>query len=178
MAESNKVRINQTKNKITSWLEDVGVKYEVSKLEEKELSDLLEFIILANIRDRKYSIYTMKKFPDRVIIQGEISLIEEHRKITRDMDNAKYNTFIINLQDKLTSYDVRYEFVTEGKQVNIIKIHQFIHYDVLDKDRFLQTYVRVQEVSNIIINLVSFGLGVATPSPTSTASADTPSFIT
>ena len=94
------------------------------------------------------------------------------------MDNAKYNTFIINLQDKLTSYDVRYEFVTEGKQVNVIKIHQFIHYDVLDKDRFLQTYVRVQEVSNIIINLVSFGLGVATPSPTSTASADTPSFIT
>ncbi|GFN40601.1 MAG: hypothetical protein YK1309IOTA_2090002 [Marine Group I thaumarchaeote] len=156
----------QVKTMISDWFDSIGVTHEeIKQKTDEKTTSIFEFMILSGPEKQKMSIYTLKKIPDRLIIQAEIGLGEDHKKITVDMGVPKFSAFIINLQDKFTTYDIRYRFLMDGKQLNAIRLHKFIHYEVLDKEKFMQTYARVAEIFNTSLNLVSAMLGVAPPKP-------------
>lgn len=153
----------QMKEQIISYLEEAKVKNTLIDIEEKGLTQLL-FSIQAG-EQPAIAIYVMKNFPDRIIIQGDIFLSPEHQKLTQKMNDGQFNQFVVNLQDKLTSYNVRHRFFIKEKTLEQIRLHLFFHEANLDRDTLLQNFVRIQEVVQAIINMVNITLGVSIQTP-------------
>ena len=88
------------------------------------------------------------------------------------MNEEQFNKFAVNLQDKLTSYNIRHRFFIKEKTLEQIRLHIFVHEQNLDKDALLQNFVRIQEVVQSTINMVNVALGVSIQTPKESDDAD------
>jgi len=161
---------DEIKAQIISWLKEANVQFDDIQLNETQVNDF-EFMLTTK-GPLKIHIYILKKLPDRVTIQSELGLAPEHREMVRTMDATKRNALLLNLSNNITLYNVRFRFILDGVQLNGIRIHLFKHDDQLTKDWIIETSIRLQEITNNLINIINLGLGRPPQQPKTTTDED------
>ena len=150
----SKAEVN--KNKIIDWLKEDGIDFketDVSKLPE------LEWSLAAGVNP--ISIYTVKKLPDRVIIQADIGLGEKHKELINEKwEKPKLNNLLGSFVTSIISLNVRQRILFDDKKmVRGFRIHDFL-IDSLNKENLLKTYLRITEVVILTLQSLSSSIGV------------------
>ena len=168
--EINKIKVNQNKQKVLTWFEEANISHTVADLEKLGRNDLL-FSITAG--SPSTVIYTMTTHPDRIILQSEVEFSEEHKEMIVKMNEQDHAKFVVNLQTLLTTLNVRHRLILKDNKIEKIRIHLFVHDDIMSKDVFLQDFIRVQEITEVLLNQINISLGLAVKAQTAQQDDDT-----
>jgi len=166
----DKIKVNQNKQKILTWLEDIKANYTLADLEKLGRSDLLFSISLG---DPSVVIYTITTHPDRIILQSDIMFSDNHKEVIVKMSEQNHAKFVVGLETLLATLNIRYRFFLKDNRVEKIRIHLFVHDDIMTKDVILQDFSRVQEVTIVLLNQINTALGFAVTTQTAQQVDDT-----
>lgn len=156
----NKIKVNQNKEKILTWLEEANIAYTITDIEKSNRKDLLFSITAGN---PSIAIYTMTTIPDRINLQTDIVFGQEHIQLLEKMSEVEHSKLIVDISSRLTTFNIRHRFFLKDNKVEKIRLYLFMHDDsnILNKDRFLQDFFRVQEVTRLLVDIINMNLGIA-----------------
>lgn len=168
----NKIKVNQNKEKILTWLEEANIAYTITDIEKSNRKDLLFSIIAGN---PSVAIYTMTAIPDRINLQTDIVFGGEHIQLLEKMSEAVHSKLIVDISSSLTTFNIRHRFFLKDNKLEKIRLYLFMHDDsnILNKDRFLQDFLRVQEVTRLLLDIINMNLGIAIKTQTAQQDEDT-----
>jgi len=162
---------DEIKELIVSWLKETNVKYTIPELSDEQKKQLEFSINVPGIIP--VNIYTLKKFPDRIILQSDIRFHSKSVEVLKSMDAKKRNGIIFNVTNALTSFNVRKRLLfNEEKILNGIRIHVFTHEPQLTKDWILNSDIRIKEVTISIMDILNVSVGPIGPNPEDTNDDD------
>lgn len=144
------------KNKIVDWLKEDTISFK-----EIDLKKVPDFLWCIDLGLGSIITYTRKPLPDRVFIQVDILFTDEQQ----DMLNKQWNkTKLAQLQlrivSSLTNLNVRHHILHDkDKNFTGIRIFSFL-IDNLNKENFLNSFFRLNEVLNATLMQVSATVGI------------------
>ena len=148
------------RNRILEWLNEDGIPIRERQLNEQQIRNVVFLLESMQPPFPTISIYSTILHPDRIIIHGGVNLAPNHAQIfNNDWEPDRRNIFLLDLQNRLTMLDVRFQLVHRDNQFIGVTINLSIMNDELTKGRLSYSYVRIQEIINIIRNIMSVNLG-------------------
>jgi len=149
----SKAEVNQ--NKIISWLKEDGIDF-------KEM-DIIKLPLIEwglSVGKNHILIYTMKKLPDRVIVQADIDLGVTKELLNEKWDKQRLNNLLTSFVATIISLSVKQKILFDDKKkVRGFRIHDFL-IDSLNKENLLKTYLRINEVVILTLQSLSSSIGV------------------
>ena len=149
----SKAEVN--KNKIIGWLKEDGIDF-------KEM-DIIKLPLMEwglSVGKNHILIYTMKKFPDRVIVQADIDLGVTKELLNEKWDKQRLNNLLASFVATIISLNLKQKILFDDKKkVRGFRIHDFL-IDSLNKENLLKTYLRITEVVILTLQSLSSSIGV------------------
>lgn len=138
---------------IREWLDSTQMAHTVRPKDQTQ--EQFHFVIdLAN--PLGVSMFVNKQLPDRLTFVGRWNFHPTHKEAYKQLEAKKFNEVITNLTDKLTIYNVEWNFEMNGQEINSLSIFQFLYFDAIDKDRFFHTLARTNIVHFQVGRLIVF----------------------
>ena len=106
-------------------------------------------------------VYTMDTFPDRVIIQADISFSDEQQDLlNKKWDVQKLSKLQLQIISSLTNFNVRHSILSnKNKEITGFRIFLFL-IDNLNKETLLNSIFRIVDVLNVTLNQLSAVIGI------------------
>ena len=168
---------NDFRDQIRDWLNEDGIPIQDRQLNEQQVGELQFLLESRQPPTPSIMIYSTIRHPDRIIIQGGVNLSPEHLPVFNNTwQEDRRNGFLLDLQNRLTVFNVRHQLINQNNQFTGVRINFSIMNAELTKSKLLDSFVRIQEIVNTIRNIMSINLGTGLQPPP--ANDDTPDFIT
>ncbi len=143
------------KNKVSGWLNEDGVIHG-----ESDTSAMPLFRWVLQLKDTNLAIYTMDKFPDRVILQSDITFTAEQQDLLhKQWQKPQLDKLLLNITSSLTTFNVRYNILHTKEIITGIRISLFL-IDGLNKEVIIKCIARIGEVLAVTLNQLSSVIGV------------------
>ena len=109
------------------------------------------------------TIYKQPQLTDRIYIQSQIGLSPEHQTlVNQTWQIPQKNTMMINLKKLAAQYNINMDFRMNGNDLlgfNTFTIH---FHSSISKADFLEKFIKLQGIHDIILNSLNVELGIAT----------------
>ena len=157
---------NQNRDRIIGWLNEDGIQNQLVQLNEQQVGQF-GFLIQTNHPPvPSIAIYSSIRHPDRIFIQSEIGLTPPHVELVNTTwEEGRRNEFFLELQHRAILYNVRHRLLFTENQFSGFRINLHIVEHALTKDRFLNNYLRIEEVLNALLNFANMNLGIGMQQP-------------
>lgn len=157
--------------KVCELLDKVKIPYNI----ETNPPTQTEYLITAGTNS-KTTLFAPKNKTDRLQFQFQINFPEDIQTKMNQMERKDFNKLVFDWTDKLTSYNVNWQFVPgQGNAIKQFRLTQFIEDDGFSTDNFYKTLEHVEVVGNQMIRVFQITLG---NDDNMENSSSTPSFIT
>ena len=148
-------KAEDNKNKVIDWLKEDEFDFK-----ETDASKLPLFEWCLSVGKNHILIYTLKKLPDRVIVQADIGLGETKELLNEKWDKQRLNNLLASFVATIISLSVKQKILFDDKKkVRGFRIHDFL-IDSLNKENLLKTYLRINEVVILTLQSLSSSIGV------------------
>jgi len=146
---------NTNKNLVVGWLTEDNIPFK----DKSSDADQNVFEWLLHVDNLNTAIYTMKKFPDRIYIQHDVRLSDKHRElVNKKWEKPKLTSLLLGLTTNLTTFNTRYQILLVNQEFIGVRIYA-LQID-LNKNDFLNEYLRITEIFNVVLNQLSASLGI------------------
>ncbi len=120
------------------------------------------------------SIYKQPRFPDRIYFQSTINLSNIHRTlVNQTWNNAQRNVMMFNLKKLVTQLDALLNFVNPNDELIGFHTFKIQGHTTISKADFIEKFLRMQSIHEIILNQLNLELGSALASSKNTGKIDT-----
>jgi len=168
---------NDLRERVIGWLNEDGVEFQEDQLNERQQRELI--FMLHGIRKNTppVLVYTMNRYTDRIIIQAEFRLNDEQiRRINTEWQAQRRNIVFAQVRNLAIQMNTRPLIMTDAnQQITGVRIHQFIIEDELTKNKFINSFVTIQDVLSAVMNFTVLNIGGNVQPQLDTD--DTPDFI-
>ncbi len=115
-----------------------------------------------NVGRQGISVYKLIKFPDRIYFQSTINFSEIHRTVVNQKwDEKKRGVMMFNLKKLVAQLNVLLDFQLNNDELTGFNTHKIHHHSTISKADFIEKYLRIQSVHDIILNQLNFEIGEA-----------------
>ncbi len=166
---------NQNRDRILGWLNEDRIQNQLVQLNERQVGQFAFLIQTNRPPVPNFAIYSTIKHPDRIFIQAEFRLTPQHLELVNTTwEEARRDGFLLELQHRAVLYNVIHRFLFTENKFSGVRINLNINEQELTKDRFLNDYIRIQEVLGALLNFANMNLGIGMQQP---PPDETPDFI-
>jgi len=161
----------QMKNLITDWCDEIKEPYNSMTPKEKG-NQPIEWGLLIGPANNKIVAYVPIMGLSRVVFNMQLNFADVHKKITSEMKKEIYNDFILKITDKLTTYDVNWNFKIDGQQISNLVMIKYLDESELTRSSFFHMLDRCKVIKMQMLRMISFTLG-GTPQSTADSGSNT-----
>ena len=106
------------------------------------------------------SVYKITQFPDRIYFQSQINFSEIHRTLVNQTWNTNQrNGMMFNLKKLVAGLDILMNFQLTNDELRGFHTYKIHHHSTISKADFLEKYLRVQAIHEVILNQLNIELG-------------------
>ena len=110
----------------------------------------------------KIILYKQPHLQDRLYFQFQIKLAEIHRKLVNQTWNIhQRNSMMYHLKKLGVQYDINLDFKFNGDEIEGISLHKIHFNSTISKSEFLEKFLRVQAIRNVILDQLNIEFGIA-----------------
>lgn len=107
-------------------------------------------------------VYKQQQLLDRIYFQSQINFAEIHRTlVNQTWDVSQRNAMMFNLKKLAAQFDVLMNFQLTNDELTGFHTYKIHHDFTISKADFLEKFLRVQAVHDVILNQLNFELGHA-----------------
>lgn len=115
-----------------------------------------------NIGNRGISVYKLTRFLDRIYFQSTINFSEIHRTLVNQTWNENQRgVMMFNLKKLVAQLDILMNFQLNNDELTGFHTYKIHHHSTISKAGFIETYLRIQSVHDIVLNQLNLELGVS-----------------
>jgi|APSaa5957512535_1039671.scaffolds.fasta_scaffold33622_4 hypothetical protein len=120
------------------------------------------------------TIYKITQHPDRIYFQSSINLAQVHRTlVNQTWDNNQRNMMMFNMKKLVGQLNVLLNFIHNNEELVTFHTYKIHCHETISKADFLEKYLRIQAVHEIMLNQLNIELGIALASSQNTGNVDT-----
>lgn len=121
-----------------------------------------QFVWAIGVGATRISVYKIIQIPDRIYFQSQINFSEIHRTLVNQTWNVNQrNNMMHNLKKLVAQYDILMNFQLTNDELTGFHTYKIHHHPTISKADFLEKFLRVQAVHEVILNQLNIELGIA-----------------
>ena len=164
--ESMSTQADQTRQNIINWCQQDGI----SCVDEPANPQMTWGLQLSNA----LVVYMQPRFPDRIYFQSTINLADIHRiLVNQTWDINQRNIMMFYLKKLVAQLNVLMNFVIPNEELTGFHTYIIHGHATISKADFLEKFLRIQAVHEIILNQLNIELGTALASSQNTNNTNT-----
>jgi len=115
-----------------------------------------------HIGTRGISVYKLTRFSDRIYFQSTINFSEIHRTLVNQTWNeSKRGVMMFNLKKLVAQLDILINFRLNNDELTGFHTYKIHYHSTISKADFIEKYLRIQSVHDIVLNQLNLELGEA-----------------
>lgn len=146
-----------TRQNILDWCQEDNI-----QSMEDNPSGNAQFAWAINLGASGITVYKQSQFLDRIYFQSQINFSEIHRTLVNQTWNVNQrNSMMFNLKKLAAQYDVLMNFQLNNDELTGFHTYKIHYHSTISKSDFLEKFLRIQAIHEIVLNQLNIELGQA-----------------